>query len=157
MWKEYFSDGASAQYKNRKKILNLCFHEEDFCVSTKWHFFETSHGKDPYDGIGGTTRRLATKASLQINEDPITTPQKLFVWACHVATDVSPEFSSNFRTLPDDVTVHARQDSRQRHLEVTGVVVLTVESNKCSLTVTTEVRSILFRLVENRRRRVGLW
>ena len=51
-----------------------------------------------------------------------------FVWnTCHVATDISPEFSSNFRTLPDDITAHARQDSRQRHLEVTGVVVLTEE------------------------------
>ena len=46
---------------------------------------------------------------------------------CYVATDVSLEFSSNFRTLPDDVTAHARQDSRQRHLEVAGVVVLTEE------------------------------
>ena len=31
------------------------------------------------------------------------------------------EFSSTFRTLPDDVTAHARQDSRERRLEVTGV------------------------------------
>ena len=26
----YFSDGAVAQYKNRKNFINLCYHEEDF-------------------------------------------------------------------------------------------------------------------------------
>ena len=28
-------------------------------------FLATSHGKGPCDGIGGTVKRLATKASLQ--------------------------------------------------------------------------------------------
>ena len=30
-----------------------------------WNFFATSHGKSPCDGIGGTVKRLTTKASLQ--------------------------------------------------------------------------------------------
>ena len=29
------------------------------------HLFATSHGKGPCDGIGGTVKRLATRASLQ--------------------------------------------------------------------------------------------
>ena len=91
----YFSDGASAQYKNRKNFLNLCFHEEDFCTSAEWHFFGTSHGKGPCDGIGGTTKRLATKASLQLNQDPITTPQKLFVWAEKNVRGINFSFTSN--------------------------------------------------------------
>ena len=34
----YFSDGAAAQYKNRKIFLNLCLHEADFGVTAEWHF-----------------------------------------------------------------------------------------------------------------------
>ena len=32
----YFSDGAAAQYKNRKNFLNLCLHEADFGVTAEW-------------------------------------------------------------------------------------------------------------------------
>ena len=62
---EYFSDGCSGQYKNRNNFLNLCYHRADFNVTAKWSFFATSHGKQPCDGIGGTVKRLAAKASLQ--------------------------------------------------------------------------------------------
>ena len=58
----YFSDGFAAQYKN---FLNLCHHNADFNISTEWNFFGTNHKKSPCDGIGGTTKRLAARASLQ--------------------------------------------------------------------------------------------
>ena len=58
----YFSDGAASQYKNCKNFLNLCYHEEDFGVKAEWHFFATSHGKSPCDGIGGTIKRLVASA-----------------------------------------------------------------------------------------------
>jgi hypothetical protein len=45
--------------------MNLCHHLEDFKVKAKWCFFATSHGKSPCDGIGGTLKRLAARASLQ--------------------------------------------------------------------------------------------
>ena len=61
----YFSDGAAAQYKNRKNFLNLCHHKADLGVEAEWHFFATSHGKGPCDGLGGTVKRLAARASLQ--------------------------------------------------------------------------------------------
>ena len=61
----YFSDGCAGQYKNKKHFLNLCLHKMDFNVDCVWNFFATSHGKSPSDGIGGTVKRLATKASLQ--------------------------------------------------------------------------------------------
>ena len=68
----YFSDGCAVQYKNCNNFLNLCNHESDFGVPAEWHFFATSHGKGPCDGIGGTVKRLATRASLQRpNEDLI--------------------------------------------------------------------------------------
>ena len=78
----YFSDGAAAQYKNRKNFANLAYHEEDYGVPAEWHFFATSHGKGPCDGIGGTVKRLATKASLQRTLDcQIQIPHQLYEWA----------------------------------------------------------------------------
>ena len=59
----YFTDGCTRQYKYWEKKLTF--------VSTKvileWtrdgHFFATSHGKQPFDEIGGTVRRLVSNAS----------------------------------------------------------------------------------------------
>ena len=57
----YFSDGCAGQYKNCKNLLNLCHHQADFGFSAEWHFFATSYGKGPCDGLGGTIKRLASK------------------------------------------------------------------------------------------------
>ena len=51
--------------KNKKHFLNLCLHKIGFNVDCVWNFFATSPGKSPFDGIGGTVKRLATKANLQ--------------------------------------------------------------------------------------------
>ena len=48
-----------------KNLVNLCYHKEDFRVQPEWHFYATSHGKGPCDGIGDTVKRLAARASLQ--------------------------------------------------------------------------------------------
>ena len=77
----YTSDGAASQYKNRKNFINLCHHEEDFGVAAEWHFSATSHGKGACDGVGGTVKRLAARASLQHPYDQITKPHQLFEWA----------------------------------------------------------------------------
>lgn len=61
----YFSDGCAAQYKNRKNFVNLTHHEDDFGCKAEWHFFATSHGKGPCDGIGGSLKRSAAFASLK--------------------------------------------------------------------------------------------
>ena len=85
----YFSDGAAAQYKNRKNFLNLCHHKADFGIDAEWHFFATSHGKGPCDGIGGTVKRLAARASLQRPYDhQIMTPRQLFEWASENISNV---------------------------------------------------------------------
>ena len=48
-------------------------------MKAEWHFFATSHGKGPCDGLGGTIKRLAAKASLQRPyNDQIMTPRQLF-------------------------------------------------------------------------------
>ena len=45
-------------------------------------FFATLHGKWPCDGIGGTVKRLAAKASLQWPySEQIMTPRQLFQFA----------------------------------------------------------------------------
>jgi hypothetical protein len=78
----YFSDGAASQYKNRFNFLNLCLHEEDFGMPAEWHFTATSHGKGACDGVGGTVKRLAARASLQRPYgQQIMTPRDLFAWA----------------------------------------------------------------------------
>jgi hypothetical protein len=78
----YFTDGAASQYKNYKNLTNLCFHRSDFGIDAEWHFFATSHGKSPCDGIGGTVKRLVARASLQAaTTDQILTPEQLFHWA----------------------------------------------------------------------------
>ena len=78
----YFSDGSAAQYKNQKNFVNLCYHKEDFWVQVEWHFYATSHGKGPCDGISGTIKCLAATASLQrAYHSQIMTPCQLFDWA----------------------------------------------------------------------------
>ena len=77
----YFSDGCCAQYKNYKNFSNLIFHHEhDFQLKAEWNFFATSHGKNSCDGVSGTIKRLAARASLQRPlSDQILTP---FVSIC---------------------------------------------------------------------------
>ena len=71
----YFSVDCAGQYKNCKNFIILCHHLEDFGIPAEWHFFATSHGKGPCDGLGGTVKRQAAKASLQrAYTDQITTP-----------------------------------------------------------------------------------
>ena len=62
----------------------MLFHKKDFHgIEAEWHFIATSHGKGACDGIGGTVKRLADKASLQCPvENQILTPKLLFEFAC---------------------------------------------------------------------------
>ena len=92
----YFSDGAASQYKNRKNFINLCHHQDDFGVPAEWHFSATSHGKGACDGVGGSLKRLAARASLQCPYDhQIMTPRQLFEWA----VDNIPAVSFQYVTI----------------------------------------------------------
>ena len=78
----YFSDGSTAQYKNRYNVLNLYLHKSDFNVVAEWHFFATAHAKGPSDGLGGTLKRQARRATLQLpNNKQIQTPKDMYEWA----------------------------------------------------------------------------
>jgi hypothetical protein len=75
----YFSDGARRQYKNKKNFVNMCQHENDIGLVAEWNFFATSHGKNSCDGIGGTTKREVTRASMQRPyNDKILTPEDMY-------------------------------------------------------------------------------
>lgn len=78
----YFTDDASAQYKNKNNFINITHHYEDFNIEVEWHFFATSHGKSPCDVVGGTVKRFAARASLQRSTgDHILTAVQLYKWA----------------------------------------------------------------------------
>ena len=62
---QYFSDGCSRQYKNKKNFLNLAYHAADFGVPADWSFSATSHGKGPWDGLAGSAKREAALESLR--------------------------------------------------------------------------------------------
>ena len=92
----YFSDGCAAQYKNRFNFANLCFHKADFGVDAEWNFFATSHGKGACDGLGGTIKRSAARASLQRPvENQILTPRDLFQFCHDSITSIKSFFVSS--------------------------------------------------------------
>ena len=105
----YFSDGCAAQYKNCKKFLNLCHHEEDFKTKAEWNFFTTSHGKGPCDGLGGTVKRLATRASLQRPySDQILTPQAFFKFCEENIENIKFQFATNSDYGEEERLLHVR-------------------------------------------------
>lgn len=78
----YLSDGAASQYKNKKNFATVLHHLNDYGIECEWHFHVTSHGKGPCDGIGGTLKRKAARASLSKEyEKVITTAKELYDWA----------------------------------------------------------------------------
>jgi hypothetical protein len=80
--KIFYFTGAPSQYKNRNNFANICHHFMNFGIEVDWNFFASSHGKNACDGLAGTIKRLAAKASLQcISSAIIDSALKLFVWA----------------------------------------------------------------------------
>ena len=64
----YYSDGSPSQYKSYKNFANLLYHEKYHGIPAEWYFFATSHSKSLCDGTGGTTKRLVSHTSLQMNQ-----------------------------------------------------------------------------------------
>ena len=105
----YFSDGCAGQYKNCKNLYNLCHHKVDFNVDAKWVFFATSHGKQPCDGIGGTVKRLVSKASLQlVNKTSILNPHDMFEYCQNYIKGIK------FIFISKDVLVQTRESLVER-------------------------------------------
>ncbi|XP_065679132.1 uncharacterized protein LOC136093883 [Hydra vulgaris] len=110
---KHFSDGAASQYKNYKCLINLIYHIVDHQINAEHHFFATSHGKSPCDGIGGTIKREAAKASLRAAiTNQILTPQDLFTWAQKNIKGVNI-----FYPLSDDINNHETTFNLQKQYE----------------------------------------
>jgi len=74
-------------------------------MQVEWHFFATSHGKGLCDEVGGTVKRLATKASLQkAHFDQIQTPLQLYEWATTNITAIKCIYEVYMKS---NETVHA--------------------------------------------------
>ena len=82
----FFSDSGPAHYKNRFNFANLSLFESDHGVPAVWHFWATCHGKNACDGVGGTVKRLARRASLQLSL--ILNPLDLYNWAMDNITGI---------------------------------------------------------------------
>ena len=134
---DYFSDGAPQQVKNFKNILNTYFHEEDHGIPAIWHYFPTAHGKGACDGIGGSVKRNAAKASLVLPpERQILTALQLYNWLkndgnykdVHFAYSPESEYMKNFRHLNSrfnitDRVKHLRKQHYIRPLKNKSTVV----------------------------------
>lgn len=89
----FFSDGAGSQYKNRKNFYQLCQYKRTHKFHVEWHFFATSHGKGPCDGIGGAFKRSAMYTSLKRPyKDQITNAKELFDWATSTESVIAYRF-----------------------------------------------------------------
>lgn len=105
----YFSDGAASQYKNFKNFANLVYHKDDFGLDAQWHFFATSHGKNACDGVGGTIKREAAKASLQaVTTGHILTPKQLYEWGCGQIQNVKFFFIAKEEVIAHEVEQRQR-------------------------------------------------
>ena len=109
----YFSDGAASQYKNKKNFVNLAFHNRDFNnIEAEWHFFATAHGKGPCDGLGGTVKREAVRASLKRPlEGQTQTPQELSEWAMDAIPSVTFEFVDKSEVEAEERALQERLDA----------------------------------------------
>lgn len=91
----YFSDGAASQYKNKTNIWNLTKHEQKYGISAEWNFFGTSHGKNVSDGLGGTLKRLVSRASIQSTESVINSPNAMYNWAVENIKNMNFVYATN--------------------------------------------------------------
>lgn len=75
----YFTDGASAHFKNFKSIGLLSAHSSLYNLEASWSFFGTGHGKSVCDALSGACKQTAHNHSLRaIDGNQIRTPLELF-------------------------------------------------------------------------------
>ena len=105
----YFTDGAAAQYKNKKNFVNLAFHAKDFMIEAEWHICATAHGKGPCDGIGGTLKRQAARA--RPYDGQIQTPKQLYEWAKEAILSTAFEYVDKTEVLSEQDLLRERLES----------------------------------------------
>jgi hypothetical protein len=60
--------------------MSICFYKKDFGFAAEWHFYATSHGKDPCDGVARTFKLLAAHVGLRLYDRQIMIPVLLHKW-----------------------------------------------------------------------------
>ena len=105
----FFSDGGPGHYKNRFNFANLSFFESESSVSAEWHFWATWHGKNACDGVGGTVKRQARRASRQLSF--IMTPLDLYKWAVDNITGIDFAFVTKEQISVDAELLITRMNS----------------------------------------------
>lgn len=106
----YQSDGCAGQYKNKKNVANLWFHEADFGMPAEWHYHATSHGKSACDGITGRVKRLVHQHSLQATkpEDLITNAKDMAKWLEINVTGVTTVFVPSAEVVAHELELMVR-------------------------------------------------
>ncbi|KAE8746813.1 hypothetical protein FOCC_FOCC006448 [Frankliniella occidentalis] len=108
----YFTDGAAQHFKNRFNFLNLSNHFQYFGVAAEWHFHATSHVKGPCDGIGGTIKRLATRATLQGPSDKqIISGRHLYDWCVANMQKITVKYVTEMAWVTAKILLRKRFDN----------------------------------------------
>ena len=61
---KFFSDGTGQHFKQKYSICQVVTLNFPELEDVSWHFFATSHGKGPIDGLGGTIKRRVTEYAM---------------------------------------------------------------------------------------------
>ena len=74
----HWTDSPTSQYRNKTIFSMVSCHEEHSHAKAAWNYFETGHGKERVDGIGGTAKRLADEA---VRQDKVSIHDAFMTWA----------------------------------------------------------------------------
>jgi hypothetical protein len=109
----YQSDGCAPQYKNKKAVANVWFHERDFGVPAEWHFHATSHGKSACDGVTGRAKYLVYQHSLQATnpEELITNAHSMAKWLQANMKGVTTVYVPSSEVLAHEIKLMVSYDS----------------------------------------------
>lgn len=72
----------------------------------EWHFYATSHGKGPCDGIRGKVKRIATRASIQ--KEYILTAKDFYEFTLTAFENITPIFCTNEEHLQNQTLLESR-------------------------------------------------
>ena len=73
----HWIDSPTSQYRNKTIFSIVSRHEEHSDAKAAWNYFETRHGKEPCDGIGGTAKRLADEA---VRQEKVSIHDAFMTW-----------------------------------------------------------------------------
>ena len=106
----YFTDGCEGQYENRYNFCNLCHHFDDFQLEAEWNFT----WQKCMDGIGGTVKQPATKASLKRPaHNQILTPLDMFSYCESDITGIKVFYMSSTTIKKKVILLQDRYNAAQ--------------------------------------------